>query len=173
MKTNMLKNVVFLSGLSMLFLACTPQVADESKGIKQGHQERREHEVTAVQTSAPDTSTSDTSAPEADSAEVPFEVDVATLHQHLQSDAANMTLFDVRTPAEYAAGHVKQAKLLPLDELMERLDEVPSDQQVYVICRSGRRSAYAQQLLSQAGKQVTNVSGGMNAWVAAGYDVTQ
>lgn len=163
MKTNMLKNVVFLSGLSMLFLACTPQVADDSKGIKQGNQERREHEVTAVHTSAP----------EADSAEVPFEVDVATLHQHLQSDAANMTLFDVRTPAEYAAGHVKQAKLLPLDELMERLDEVPSDQQVYVICRSGRRSAYAQQLLSQAGKQVTNVSGGMNAWIAAGYDVTQ
>lgn len=81
-------------------------------------------------------------------------------------------VLDVRTPAEYAEGHIAGATLLPLAEVGTRAGTVPDDRPVYVICRSGSRSAQASERLSKAGKDVRNVSGGMNDWVAAGYPVT-
>lgn len=82
-------------------------------------------------------------------------------------------LLDVRTPAEYAAGHIKGAKLIPLAELPRRLNEVPKNRAVYVICRSGARSAQASALLREAGRRAVNVGGGMNDWVRAGFPVTR
>ncbi|WP_027461209.1 rhodanese-like domain-containing protein [Deinococcus murrayi] len=84
---------------------------------------------------------------------------------------AGAYVLDVRTPAEYAEGHIAGAALLPLDEVAARADAVPGDRPVYVICRSGNRSAQASELLVKAGKDVRNVAGGMNDWVAAGYPV--
>ncbi len=79
---------------------------------------------------------------------------------------------DVRTPEEYAAGHIPGAKLIPLDELEQRLAEVPRDRQVYLYCRSGHRSAKAAEILAKHGfTNIENVQGGMLAWQQAGYPV--
>jgi len=50
-------------------------------------------------------------------------------------------MLDVRTPEEYAAGHISGAKLIPVQQLAEHLDGVPHDKQVYVYCKFGGRSA--------------------------------
>ena len=60
-------------------------------------------------------------------------------------------LWDVRTPAEYAAGHIPSARNVPLDRLEEELPNLPSNgHPVIVCCRSGQRSAIAAELLAQA-----------------------
>lgn len=82
---------------------------------------------------------------------------------------AGAYVLDVRTPAEFAEGHISGAVNLPLDEVQARAAEVPADRPVYVICRSGNRSAQASTLLRAAGKDVRNVAGGMTDWAAAGY----
>lgn len=82
-------------------------------------------------------------------------------------------VLDVRTPQEFAEGHIVSASNLPLGELEARSGEVPDDKPVYVICRSGNRSQHASEILSKAGKDVKNVGGGMNDWVSAGYPITR
>lgn len=68
---------------------------------------------------------------------------------------------DVRTPAEYAAGHYTGATNIPLQEIQKRLADVgPTNQPVVVYCRSGNRSAQAKQILLKAGfSDVTNAGG--------------
>jgi len=82
-------------------------------------------------------------------------------------------VIDVRTPAEYASGHVPGARLICLDTLEARAHEIPKDRDVYLICRSGARSAQALRYLSQAHghERLVNVAGGTMAWMAAGYPV--
>ncbi len=85
-------------------------------------------------------------------------------------------LLDVREPAEYAAVHAPNAKLIPLGEVGLRLKEIEAykDKPIAVICRSGRRSAKAVAILQEAGfTQVVNVQGGTNAWVQAGLEVVR
>lgn len=84
---------------------------------------------------------------------------------HVPDDAA---LLDVREPDEWAAGHAPHAVHVPLGELGSRLAEVPAGDQLYVVCRSGGRSARAAQALGQAGYPAVNVTGGMTAWALAG-----
>jgi rhodanese-related sulfurtransferase len=55
-----------------------------------------------------------------------------------------------------------------LGELSTRATEIPQDQEVYVICRSGARSAYAAQALAGAGWSTVNVADGMTGWAVAG-----
>lgn len=79
-------------------------------------------------------------------------------------------LLDVRTAQEFSQdGRVAQAKLIPLQELETRLAELPRDQPVACICRSGNRSTTACDLLAKKGFNAINVEGGMNAWKAVGY----
>ena len=82
-------------------------------------------------------------------------------------------LIDVRTPVEYAEGHVPGARLICLDTLEARAHEIPKDRDVYLICRSGARSAQALKYLSAAHghERLINVAGGTMAWIAAGYPV--
>ncbi len=82
-------------------------------------------------------------------------------------------VIDVRTPAEYAEAHVPGARLICLDTLPERARDIPKDQDVYLICRLGARSAQALKYLSAAHghTRLVNVSGGTMAWIAAGYPV--
>jgi rhodanese-related sulfurtransferase len=77
-------------------------------------------------------------------------------------------LLDVRENDEWAAGHVPGATHIRLGELGQRTGEVPRDQTVYVICRSGHRSGRATQALTGAGWQAVNVTGGMQEWAAQG-----
>lgn len=81
-------------------------------------------------------------------------------------------LLDVRTLEEYAEGHIKGALLIPVQELQQRISEVPKDRQVYVYCRSGVRSVRASNILVKAGyTRIENVQGGFMAWKDAGYPV--
>jgi phage shock protein E len=67
-------------------------------------------------------------------------------------------LVDVRTPEEFAEGHVNASVNIPLDQVMNRLDEFRNKSHVIVFCRSGARSGMAKSLLNQAG--IENVSNG-------------
>ena len=80
-------------------------------------------------------------------------------------------LLDVREQAEWDAGHAPEARHLPLATLSHRLDSVPRDRRVVVVCRSGRRSAQATALLSRSGVDAVNLTGGMQAWWASGLPV--
>jgi NADPH-dependent 2,4-dienoyl-CoA reductase/sulfur reductase-like enzyme/rhodanese-related sulfurtransferase len=70
-------------------------------------------------------------------------------------------LLDVRQPAELAVEQVPGVVNIPLPELRTRLDELPRDREIHVICRSGQRAYYATRILLQNGFQARNISGGM------------
>ena len=80
-------------------------------------------------------------------------------------------VIDVREPDEYVEGHVPGARLIPLGEIVERVEEVPTDTTVYLICQMGGRSAKAAGYLLTQGVDAVNVAGGTGAWVAAGEPV--
>lgn len=77
-------------------------------------------------------------------------------------------LLDVREQDEWDAGHAPEAVHIPMGRLNDRAGEIPRDREVYVICRSGVRSAQVTVALNQAGWMARNVDGGMQAWAAAG-----
>ena len=81
---------------------------------------------------------------------------------------AGVFLLDVREADEWAAGHAPDAVHMPVGTLAERAREIPQDREVYVICRSGARSAYAVQALAGAGWTAVNVADGMTGWAVAG-----
>ena len=78
------------------------------------------------------------------------------------------SLLDVREHDEWDAGHVPGALHIPLGELGARYTEIERDRPLFVICRSGSRSAHAAHALAGAGWDARNVAGGMQAWEAAG-----
>jgi len=82
-----------------------------------------------------------------------------------------VTLLDVREHDEWAAGHAPQAQHIPMGEIAERLGDLPADSGVYVICRTGGRSARVTAFLNANGWDATNVDGGMESWHAAGRAV--
>ena len=94
-----------------------------------------------------------------------------TATQAQQALADGAVLLDVRERDEWRAGHAPQARHLVLNQLQERLGDLPADRQIITVCRSGRRSAMAAKLLSRRGYTATNLTGGMNAWVSAGLPV--
>ncbi len=96
------------------------------------------------------------------------EIDVAELAQRLE---AGVIVLDVRNPDEYDATHVPGVVLIPLGELVERVDEVPTAGTLPVICRSGSRSRQAAEWLRGHGIDAVNVAGGTLAWVDAGLPV--
>jgi rhodanese-related sulfurtransferase len=85
---------------------------------------------------------------------------------------AGAFVLDVREHDEWDAGHVPGAVHIPLGELGTRYTEIGRDRPLYVICRSGNRSAYAAHALAGAGWDARNVSDGMMGWHAAGRPMT-
>lgn len=77
-------------------------------------------------------------------------------------------LVDVREDDEWTAGHAPDALHLRLGDLGTRAQELPRDQELYLICRGGARSAYAAQVLASQGWQTINVADGMTGWAVAG-----
>jgi len=96
------------------------------------------------------------------------EIDVAEL---AQVHATGALVIDVRRDDEYAAAHVPGVQLIPLDEVVERIDEVPTTDTVYVICATGVRSARAVQHYRTQGIDAINVAGGTKAWMDAGFPI--
>lgn len=74
------------------------------------------------------------------------------------------TIIDVRETNEWYSGHVAGSRHIPLGQLLQRLDELESEKEMIVICRSGNRSGLACELLSEKGYKVVNMTGGLNAW---------
>ena len=81
---------------------------------------------------------------------------------------AGSPVIDVRNPDEYVEVRIPGVTLIPLPELGERVDEVPMDQKVFVVCAVGGRSLAAAKALNNAGFDAVSVAGGTKAWVAAG-----
>jgi sulfur-carrier protein adenylyltransferase/sulfurtransferase len=76
-----------------------------------------------------------------------------------------LVLVDVRENHEWNTGHLPSAQHIPLGQLGKRIDEIPRDAEIVMICRSGGRSAHAQAMLKQAGfAKVKNLVGGMMRW---------
>ena len=82
-------------------------------------------------------------------------------------------LVDVRTPEEYQGGHVPGAIPMPLADFAQNVEQLApyKGQDIYVICRSGARSARACTILAERGYKGINVDGGTMAWVAQGWPV--
>lgn len=86
--------------------------------------------------------------------------------------ADSLFLLDVRTPQEFAEGHVPGAVNVPHDQLASRLAGVPKDKDVVIYCRSGRRSALAADVLHANGySRLSHLDGDMLAWIAHGRPV--
>lgn len=94
--------------------------------------------------------------------------DEVTLEQLKQAQADGAVVVDVRGPDEYAGGHIPGARSLPISEAPARMDELPRDTTVYLVCQGGGRSAKAADLLAGAGFDVRSVAGGTTAWTEAG-----
>jgi hydroxyacylglutathione hydrolase len=87
----------------------------------------------------------------------------------LEGRPPDVLLLDVREPAEYAHGHIPGAVSLPQADLASRLDELPRDRPVWVVCQAGLRSLRAARFLRQMGfEQAATAPGGTAAWEAAG-----
>jgi adenylyltransferase/sulfurtransferase len=75
-------------------------------------------------------------------------------------------LIDVRQPDEYAFAKITGAKLIPLGEIAQRMDEIDADKEVVLQCKAGGRSAQAIDILTRAGfkGKMSNLKGGITAW---------
>jgi rhodanese-related sulfurtransferase len=94
-------------------------------------------------------------------------MDVATL----AARRAELLIVDVRHPHEWEAGRIDGAVHIPLDVLEERIDDLPVDQPLVAVCRSGNRSARAMELLRGKGFQAASLDGGMAQWAATGLPI--
>lgn len=96
----------------------------------------------------------------------PSEISVA---QALTKQKNGALILDVREPEEWVNGHISGAVNIPLGQLPEHLNEIPSNREIVVICRTGVRSAQGRDILQSAGyKKVTSVTGGIVQWQAQG-----
>lgn len=87
---------------------------------------------------------------------------------------SNAVVLDVREPAEFATGHLPNARNIPLAELAARAGELPANKPVLVCCATGARSNGASGALRKAGReQVFNLAGGLQAWRQAGLPVVK
>ena len=80
-------------------------------------------------------------------------------------------IVDVREPHEHQRAHIEGTIDIPLGELAARIDEVPRDITVYVLCHVGGRSAQATQYLETQGFDAVNIDGGIVEWYRAGLPV--
>ena len=96
------------------------------------------------------------------------EVSVDKAYEMYQSGVFTV---DVRTQEEWDEYHAPNTNLIPLDELEARLSEVPKDQEILVICRSGNRSQQGRDILLNAGYNATSMAGGLKEWYAKGYPI--
>jgi rhodanese-related sulfurtransferase len=95
------------------------------------------------------------------------EISPAQAYEKFQQGAY---FLDVRSAEEWAQIHIANSRLVPLDELKGRMGELPKDQDIVVVCLSGKRSHEGWTVLQQAGfKRAFCLNGGIEAWKAAGY----
>jgi len=93
------------------------------------------------------------------------ETTAAELKQKLDNDE-NIQLIDVRQPDEYDFAKIKGAKLIPLGDILKRIDEIDESKETVIHCKAGGRSAKAIEFLEKAGfkGKLSNLKGGITAW---------
>ena len=102
--------------------------------------------------------------------ELGTEVDVQTVYDIQDRD--DVYVIDVREQSEYDEKHIPGVTLLPMSEIQGRVNEIPTDKEVILTCRSGNRSGQVTQFLQQNGfDNVHNMQGGIVAWEQAGLPV--
>ena len=100
---------------------------------------------------------------------LPSAISVDDAYEKYQAGAF---VLDVRTQEEWDEYHAPNTTLIPLDQLVARLNEIPRDKEIVVVCRSGNRSQQGRDILLEAGfQQVTSMSGGLNEWRSKGYPI--
>ncbi len=83
-------------------------------------------------------------------------------------------VLDVRTGDEYARSHIKNAVLIPVMILTEKMHEIQMGQSILVYCHNGNRSKTACELLTSKGhKHVFNMLGGIESWIEKGHEVVE
>ena len=102
------------------------------------------------------------------------EIEVTELANLLDNNNQPVEIIDIREAQEIASGTVPSARHIPMATLPMRIDELPRDRQVVMVCRSGARSGHACAWLMQQGfDNVYNLRGGMMAWHSCGLDLQQ
>lgn len=96
------------------------------------------------------------------------EVNVDQAHEMYQN---GVFVLDVRTQEEWDEYHAPNTTLIPLDQLQARINEVPKNQEILVVCRSGNRSQQGRDILLAAGYNATSMAGGLREWYARGYPI--
>ena len=92
-------------------------------------------------------------------------VNVKEAWEQLSAQNTSAVLIDVREVHEFRSGHAKGAKNVPLSQLQRRIQEIPTNREILLICQSGHRSMQAAQFLQQQGREdVVNVTGGTSLW---------
>lgn len=98
------------------------------------------------------------------------EISVTRAHQLYQQKG--VFFVDVREQDEWDSFHIPGTTLIQLGQLSSRLSEVPKDQQIVVVCRSGNRSQQGRDILLQAGyTKVTSMAGGVTEWKTQGFPI--
>ncbi len=99
-------------------------------------------------------------------------VDVAEAERRIREDPTRPVLLDVREVNEFTEVRAPGALLVPTSTFAERVSEIPDDRPIFVVCRTGVRSAAVTGFLARNGRtDVANVAGGMEAWERAGLPV--
>ena len=89
----------------------------------------------------------------------------------LREQVAYFQLIDVRSPSEFAAGHIPGAVNIPLEQVEGRVADLEADRQILLVCQSGMRAKLAAGMLKPCGKNVAVLEGGTVAWIKAGLPV--
>jgi phage shock protein E len=111
------------------------------------------------------------SAPAAAGASLPLISPQALLERQAKGDSSLFVL-DVRTPQEFAAGHVPGAVNVPYDQVASQLAQIPKDKDVVLYCKSGRRAGLAADVLAANGyTKLEHLQGDMPAWSKDGRPV--
>lgn len=96
------------------------------------------------------------------------------LRERLIAASEQPLVVDVREPDEFEAAHIAEAKLAPLGTVVKDLEGVDRNREIVLVCRSGRRSAKAYELLAAQGfRRLENMEGGMLSWEKLGYPVVK
>jgi len=98
----------------------------------------------------------------------PSSITVTELHHRLPAQAQ---LVDVRSPSEFASGHIPGAVNIPMDQIEARLDDLQPRVPLVLICHSGKRARMTAGLLDPCQRQIAVLEGGTSAWIQAGLPV--
>ena len=89
----------------------------------------------------------------------------------LKTQLARVQVVDVRSPSEYATGHIPGAVNMPMEQVQSRLPDLEGEDSIVLVCQSGQRARMVAGLLEPCGKELRILEGGTSAWIKAGLPV--